>query len=128
MKVNDVDEFLLKLSKEFDVPKPNYEVWEVKLVKKPDPIGTKYLTVHRRYKTPFDFGATFSWMEDMGKLCWITFVINYRNRVISKNILVHEFMHYRHYVERGYKPSIDREEEEKRTKSETRKYLARASK
>ena len=120
MKLEDVEGLLDKLSHDFNVPKPDYQVWEARLIKRLKPIKTK-LGGELRISgpRPFDFGAIFHYS---GKATWLTFLTDPRHQV-NKTGVIHEFLHYKHYVERGYKPPEDFEEEERRTKRETRWYL-----
>ena len=64
--------------------------------------------------------------EGKGKLCSIS-ILSKNNRHASKKAIIHEFFHYKHYVESGYdwskQTQEDREKEEKRTHSETQKYM-----
>lgn len=135
--IQEVDKLLTDLSTEFNVPKPNYCIFETKILKRLDkwdlmPESPGVFTVKAsNYKPPFLFDACF--VSDhlgtkKGKTCYIT-LLSKNGRHVSKKALVHEFFHYKHYVECGYDWSGDkelqeyRESEEKRTQSETRKYM-----
>lgn len=120
MKLEDVDCLLEELSQEFNVPIPDYQVWEAKLIKKLKPIGAEHRGYIRiRFSRPFSFGAL---LQYSGKFACITFLVDKRH-MLRKECVVHEFFHYKHFVEQGYKFPDDLEAEEKLTKKETRRYL-----
>lgn len=122
MKLKDVDCLLEELSQEFNVPIPDYQVWEAKLIKKLKPLKPivpdhrGYITI--RFSRPFSFGAL---LQYSGMFACITFLVDKRH-MLRKECVVHEFFHYKHYVEQGYKFD-NLEAEEKLTKKETRRYL-----
>lgn len=117
MKFDDVDKLFTELSKEYGVPKPLYCIYKIVPVKKLEPVKiVPYLTLTQR--VVMSLGR---FIGEKGKSCYIYFLFGNRAR---KDTVVHEFFHYLHYVENGWsKEGIDGEEEERRTRRETRKYL-----
>ena len=117
-----VDNLLTELSEEFNIPKPNYCLYNVVAIKKLDAVKTPSgLTVeHKRNPLSDIYGAQYT---AFGRLGYIV-LFQHENRAVSKNYIIHEFFHYKHHYESGKNDWLkDAEEEEKATRSETRKYL-----
>ena len=135
--VQEVDKVLTDLSTEFNVPKINYCIFKTKILKRLDkwdlmPESPGVFTVKAsNYKPPFMFDACF--VPDhlgtrKGTECYFSF-LSKNDRHVSKKAIIHEFFHYKHYVECGYDWSGDKESlecrnsEEKRTETETQRYM-----
>lgn len=134
--MQDVDKLLTDLSTEFNVPKPNYCIFKIKILKRlgkwnlgPDYLGLVTIQM-KNYDPPFLFAACFVpggfSGNRKGPDCYIT-LLSKNNRPVSKRFIIHEFFHYKHYVESDYdwsnRTSEEQKQEEKRTESETRKYM-----
>lgn len=118
MKLEDVDCLLEELSQEFNVSIPDYQVWEMKLIKKLKPIDSAqggYIRIS--FSRPFS-----AFLQYSGKSTCLTLIVDKRH-ILRKESVVHEFFHHKHYIEQGYKFQDNLEEEEKLTKKETRRYL-----
>ena len=133
--IQEVDKLLTDLSTEFNVPKPNYCIFKTKILKRLDkwdlmPDSPGIMTIQmKNYKPPFLFDACFvpdHLGNKKGKACYIT-LLSKNNRHISKKSIIHEFFHYKHYVESDYDWSKQTQDkkiiEEKRTELETKKYI-----
>jgi len=119
MKIEEVDGLLADLSKEFDVPKPNYCIYRIVPNKRLDP----YLTEQGgklKYKGMVGLFAD-SCFVPAGKMCFM--VLLDKGREISRESVVHEFFHYLRHVRRGYKKAKDAAKEEKEVKRLTNKWL-----
>ena len=125
--IQEVDSLLTNLSVDFNVPKPNYCIYNLTELKKLDEwkfnMGFSISLIGM--KPPFQYDACFI-HRCKGECCYITLLLK-NNRNVSKKNIVHEFFHYKHYVESGYdwshRTQAEVEEEEKRTVLETRKYM-----
>ena len=116
MKLEKVDALLEALAQEYNVPKPRYEIWLVRRIKKANPIKTNFGGTIQVYEFPFNRG----FFRYAGRI--VTILVG-ANRQANMGTIIHEFLHYKRYVERGYKLPEDFEEEERMTKRETRQYL-----
>ncbi|MHA1363119.1 MAG: hypothetical protein ACTSP1_11425 [Candidatus Freyarchaeota archaeon] len=116
LKIDEVDSFLEFLAKEFGVEKPNYQIYKLVLVKKLDPVKTRLSGSLRIKNDPIPPRA---WFDRMGKIPYLTFLFR-STRGISKKVVLHEFIHYIHYLKEGEKVFENIEEEERRTIRETK--------
>jgi len=122
VKLEEIDDFLSHLAEEYGVPKPNYCVYKVICVKRLNPFKTGFAEIRLEgYRDFIPYGALFVWE---GKLPYIVFLLK-GTRGISRKKVVHEFLHYVHFLQRGKKPHCSREEikeEERLTKKEVNRY------
>jgi len=131
LKVNEVDDFLEFLAREFNVPKPNYQIFKVIRIKKLDPIETGHGGVLKiRTPDPIPAGAFFDFTLGIP---YITLLFR-GTKGISRKAVIHEFFHYIHFLKEGRKPFpklgegdpkevLERKaKEEKRTKRETNQF------
>jgi len=129
LKIDELDGFLEFLAKEFNVPKPNYQIFKVVRVKKLNPIKTDLGGILKiRTSDPIQAGAFFNWAW---KIPYISFLFR-GTKGISRKAVIHEFFHYLHYLKEGERafPELSKRpskealekwaEEEKRTKRETK--------
>jgi len=125
--IQDVDMLLTDLSEEFDVPKPNYNIYKLTEIKKLDKwkFSNSLVITAQGMRPPMNYGAYFI-NKNRGKLCYISLLLK-NNRNVSKKSIVHEFFHYKHFVECDYDwgNNVDWsvEKEEKLTKYETKNYM-----
>lgn len=124
MKIEEVDELLTTLAEKHGVPKPNYCIYKVTVVKKLDPIPMKNGATMRIKGSDFvfDYRACFSIPFRDGRVGFITLLVR-GNRGISRQYLLHEFSHYLEWVKNGYKPLEDYEAWEKRARSFARREM-----
>jgi hypothetical protein len=125
VKIEEIDELLTQLAKEFNVSKPNYCVYKINCIKKLKPwesLGKLKATLKTPGSDPISTALNAAFVSPFGKgeICYITLFL--RSRGISRKSLVHEFFHYLHYVKNGYKFKSG-EEEEKQTIRKTQQYL-----
>jgi len=131
LRVEEIDGLLEELSKKYEVPKPHYCIYEIRPVKKLEPFvfpsSKDYLQLKLcGYTDPLiPMRAGFRRDGQSHEICYITFLM--RGRGISRKTIVHEFIHYVHYVKNGYKYEEDREAEEKRTRNETERLVKELS-
>jgi len=131
LNVDEVDDFLEFLAREFNVPKPNYQIFKVTRIKKLDPIETKLGGVLKiRTPDPIRAGAFFNYAW---KIPYISFLFR-GTKGISRKAVIHEFFHYLHYLKEGERafPDLSKglskealekwAEEEKRTERETNEF------
>jgi len=131
LKVDEVDDFLEFLAREFNVPKPNYQIFKVIRIKKLDSIETDLGGLLKiRISDPIPAGAFFNFV---GNIPYISFLFR-GTKGISRKAVIHEFFHYIHFLKEGTKPfpKLDegelkevlerRAEEEKRTRRETNQF------
>jgi len=131
LKIDEVDKFLEFLAKEFNVPKPNYQIFKVTRIKNLDPIKTELGGVlHIRAPDPIPAGAFFDYV---GNVPFLTLLFR-GTKGISRKSIIHEFFHYIHFLKEGIrlfpkvgegdpKEVVDRwVEEEKRTKRKTNEF------
>jgi len=121
LKLDELDGFLDELARDFNVPKPNYCVYKLVTVKKLAPFETAPCTQVRLMGSALPFDALFSYL---GGLPYIVFVFK-DGRRISRKTIIHEFLHYVHFLKRNCKPwesSTEHRDEEERTRKETERY------
>jgi len=131
LKIDEVDSFLEFLAREFNVPKPNYQIFKVVRIKRLDPIKTDLGgVIMMRTPDPIRAGAFFDFV---GKTPYISLLFR-GTKGISRKAVIHEFFHYVHFLKEGAKPFpklgegdpkevLERmAEEEKRTKRETSQF------
>jgi len=131
LKINEVDDFLEFLAREFNVPKPNYQIFKVIRIKKLDPIETDLGGVLKiRTPDPIPVGAFFNFV---GNRPYISLLFR-GTKGISRKAVIHEFFHYIHFLKEGTKlfSKLDEgepkevwerwAEEEKRTCRETNQF------
>jgi len=122
VRVEEIDSFLEELAQEFDVPKPNYCVYKVICIKRLKPFSLGHAEIHLMGMRDYiPYGALFTWQ---GNLPYIVFLLK-GTRGISRKSVIHEFIHYVHFLKRGceaWKTKEEYEEEEKLTRREVNEY------
>ena len=127
--IQDVDSLFTTLSEEFNVPKPNYNIYKVTEIKKLDKwrFNNCLVITALGMRPPMDYGARFI-SKNKSKLCYIALLLK-NNRNVNKKSIIHEFFHYKHFIECDYDwdnyKDWSLEKEEKRTKAETNHYIKR---
>lgn len=104
-KVEIVDRIFTELAKMYNIPKPDYGIYKIVTVKKPE-----RTTVYR--SAIFPIGSIFYVTEGYGeKDGFIGLIL--RSAIVSKIKLLHEFGHYLAYVKNGYERLVHEKWEKK---------------
>ncbi len=124
--LQEVETLLSDLSTEFNVPMPMYCVYDLYPMKRLGEFKPPGSVSRAKISNPLVGVIPKAWFVSARKICYLVLFLQNRKFVGKENI-VHEFFHYKHYVESDYdwrnRTSEEQEQEEKRTQSETRKYM-----